>query len=135
MREPGMKYGIGHHARWRGRRDACHKEFAACGQVPDAPEPSTCRCDVRLQYRHHVVAQHQVGMADDAFAHIDCASAPLRLVGDPGDKLGFAHWAQGFWSIDAIAVSALEIDRGHNLMPRIQVDQKFVQEIPAVPVP
>src|SRR5205085_4024225 len=87
------------------------------GDVADAAEAAATGEDHRLQYLLDLLAEHQIGVSDDAGAHLGLAKGLAG--GDRGDAIGeldLAHRLQWRRAAGAIPPQPFEIDRRGDVM-------------------
>ena len=134
-RQATPKFHALHQAGRRGPEQAGVEGIVARQNMANTPKPPTRRVDMRLQYGVHLVAQLQIGIADDTGANPCFYAAPLGLARDVRNEFGFTDRAQRHRTGAAVGVTALQKNSGDHLVPGGKVGQQVIEQISAGQVP
>src|ERR1700760_3708332 len=100
------------------------------GDLADAAKPAARGIDLAAQDIVDI-GQPQIGKADDAGADFRPAAAPVALLGNPADEFALTDAAKLLRAARAIAGTALDKDRGDDVVAGIDVGQELVKQIAA----
>ena len=125
----GTECRIGHQAEigWCGH--AGQEGFVAGGNLPNAAETPRTGFDMGFQYRVDLLAQAEIGVTDDARSDPSFHLPPFGLRHDRGNEIGFADWFHFLRSGRPVGPEALQEDRGDDVVARLHIGQKIIEEI------